>query len=80
MVIDAPEQPRSMVLTEFHFVLLYSDRIRIIGRLDDRVVHEEVLDLVSLRRQRRIRWYNALGENVNLTRFARRHCSVRLSK
>lgn len=39
------EMPISMALTEWHFVLLYEDRIRVIGLLSDRVVYEEVLNL-----------------------------------
>ncbi|KAM0756677.1 hypothetical protein T439DRAFT_341664 [Meredithblackwellia eburnea MCA 4105] len=39
------EVPVSMVLTEWHFVLLYEDRIRVIGVLSDQVVWEEPLDL-----------------------------------
>ncbi|MBW0462821.1 hypothetical protein O181_002536 [Austropuccinia psidii MF-1] len=37
--------PISFVPTEFHFVLLYDDRITITCRLDNQVVHEEILDL-----------------------------------
>lgn len=47
------EMPISMALTEWHFVLLYTDRIRVIGLLSDKVVYEEPLDLVSLRSDRR---------------------------
>ncbi|KAK4699337.1 vacuolar protein sorting-associated protein 18, partial [Phenoliferia sp. Uapishka_3] len=39
------EVPISMALTEWHFVLLYEDRIRVIGLLSDKVVWEEALDL-----------------------------------
>lgn len=39
--------PISMALTEWHFVLLYEDKIRVIGLLSDKVVYEEPLDLVS---------------------------------
>lgn len=35
-----------MAVTEWHFVVLYRDRIKVIRRLDDRIVHEETLDLV----------------------------------
>jgi hypothetical protein len=42
------EMPISMALTEWHFLLLYADRIRVIGLLSDKVVYEEALDLVSL--------------------------------
>lgn len=41
------EMPISMALTEWHFVLLYEDKIRVIGLLSDKVVYEEPLDLVS---------------------------------
>lgn len=40
------EMPISMALTEWHFILLYEDKIRVIGLLSDRVVYEEALDLV----------------------------------
>ena len=36
-----------MALTEWHFVLLYSDKLRVIELLSDKVVFEERLDLVS---------------------------------
>lgn len=39
--------PISMALTEWHFVLLYEDKVRVIGLLSDKVVFEEQLDLVS---------------------------------
>ncbi len=42
---DRSNVPISMALTEWHFVLLYEDRIRVIGLLSDKVVHEERLDL-----------------------------------
>ena len=42
------EVPLSMALTEWHFVLLYSDKVRVIELLSDKVVFEERLDLVSL--------------------------------
>ena len=42
---DRTNVPISMALTEWHFVLLYEDRIRVIGLLSDMVVHEELLDL-----------------------------------
>lgn len=35
-----------MALTEWHFILLYEDKIRVIEILSDRVVFEEKLDLV----------------------------------
>ncbi|GAA6038969.1 hypothetical protein JCM8097_000132 [Rhodosporidiobolus ruineniae] len=42
---EEPKQPISMTLTEFHFVLLYEDRVVAVDLLTDRVVYEEVLDL-----------------------------------
>ncbi len=36
-----------MALTEFHIVLLYSDRIAAMSLLNESLVHEEVLPLVS---------------------------------
>ena len=39
--------PLSMSLTEFHFVLLYKDRVTGICNLNDSLVYEEVLPLVS---------------------------------
>ncbi|KAL1748553.1 Pep3/Vps18/deep orange family-domain-containing protein [Schizophyllum fasciatum] len=35
--------PLSMAVTEFHFVLLYKDRVAAICRLDERVAYEEVM-------------------------------------
>lgn len=37
-----------MTLTEFHLVLLYSDRIAAISLLDESLVYEELLPLVSI--------------------------------
>jgi hypothetical protein len=37
-----------MALTEWHFILLYEDKVRAIDLLSDKVVYEEALDLVSL--------------------------------
>lgn len=38
--------PLSLSLTEFHFILLYKDRIVGICSLDDRLAYEETLPLV----------------------------------
>lgn len=37
-----------MAMTEHHFVLLFQDKVKVIRMLDDRVVYEEPLDIVSL--------------------------------
>ncbi len=37
-----------MALTEFHLVLLYSDRIAAISLLNEGLAYEEVLPLVSI--------------------------------
>ncbi|GAA5865517.1 hypothetical protein JCM8547_001274 [Rhodosporidiobolus lusitaniae] len=42
---EQQEQPISMALTEFHFVLLYRERVVAVDLLTDRVVWEEVLEL-----------------------------------
>ncbi|SPO29951.1 related to DigA protein [Ustilago trichophora] len=39
------EIPLSIALTEFHFVLLYEDRVMAISSLDDQVIFEEALPL-----------------------------------
>ncbi|EPQ27167.1 uncharacterized protein PFL1_05448 [Pseudozyma flocculosa PF-1] len=39
------EIPLSIALTEFHFVLLYQDRVMAISSLDDQVIFEEALPL-----------------------------------
>lgn len=44
---DTVHAPLSMILTAFHFIILYKDRVKVVRMLDDRVVHEEVLDIVS---------------------------------
>lgn len=43
---NASNQPIDMLLSQFHYILLYPDRIVIIRSLDDHIVHEEDLDLV----------------------------------
>lgn len=42
---DVPEVPLSLNLTEFHFILLYKDRVVGICNLDDRMTYEETLPL-----------------------------------
>ncbi|BGP12644.1 hypothetical protein JCM10213_008782 [Rhodosporidiobolus nylandii] len=42
---EVPEAPISFALTEFHFVLLYQDRVVAVDLLTDRVVYEEMLEL-----------------------------------
>ncbi|KZT41330.1 hypothetical protein SISSUDRAFT_1042912 [Sistotremastrum suecicum HHB10207 ss-3] len=37
--------PLSIAVTEFHFILLYYDRVVAVSRLDERVTHEELLPL-----------------------------------
>ncbi|CAG8443951.1 10866_t:CDS:10 [Ambispora leptoticha] len=39
------ESPLSITLTEFHFILLYKERIRAICQLNDQIVYEEVIPL-----------------------------------
>ncbi|KAI8078651.1 Pep3/Vps18/deep orange family-domain-containing protein [Halteromyces radiatus] len=39
------EFPISVALTEFHFILLYKDRMRAICQLNDQIVYEEMLPL-----------------------------------
>ena len=41
------EIPISVALTEFHFVLLYQDRVRAICQLNDQIVYEEMIPIVS---------------------------------
>ena len=43
---DVPELPLSLSLTEFHFILLYKERVVGICNLDDRTTYEETLPLV----------------------------------
>lgn len=38
--------PLSVALTEFHFLLLYQDRVCAVSSLDDKLVYEELLALV----------------------------------
>ena len=45
----SPEVPLSIGLTEFHFILLYHDRVVAVGNLDERVTYEELLPLVCYR-------------------------------
>ncbi|KAG5652301.1 hypothetical protein H0H81_005523 [Sphagnurus paluster] len=44
---DPPEAPCSIALTEFHFILLYKDRISAVCNLDDQLKYEESLPLVN---------------------------------
>lgn len=37
--------PISIVMTEFHFILLYQDHVRAICRLNDKIVYEEIIPL-----------------------------------
>jgi hypothetical protein len=37
--------PISLVITEFHFILLYQDYVRAICRLNDKIVYEEIIPL-----------------------------------
>ncbi|CAO3653446.1 unnamed protein product [Cunninghamella echinulata] len=39
------EPPISVALTEFHFILLYKDRVRAICQLNDQIVYEEMVPL-----------------------------------
>ncbi len=41
------EIPISVALTEFHFVLLYKNRVRAICQLNDQIVYEEMIPIVS---------------------------------
>ncbi|ORX53539.1 hypothetical protein DM01DRAFT_1046133 [Hesseltinella vesiculosa] len=40
-----PDFPLAMALTEFHYILLYKDRVRAICQLNDQVVYEEIIPL-----------------------------------
>lgn len=40
--------PISVALTEFHFILLYEDRVRAICQLNDQIVYEEMIPTVSV--------------------------------
>lgn len=45
---DAQLLPLSMGMTEFHFILLYSDRVVAVRRLDYKIIYEELLPLVCV--------------------------------
>jgi len=45
---EIPEAPLSLSLTEFHFILLYKNRIVGICNLDDKITYEETLPIVSI--------------------------------
>ena len=47
--VTSPQIPVSIALTEFHFILLYSDRIVGICNLDERLTYDERLPLVCLK-------------------------------
>ena len=44
--METQDAPISMALTEFHFVLLYKDRIAAVSTLDEKLAYEEILPLV----------------------------------
>jgi vacuolar protein sorting-associated protein 18 len=46
--------PTSIALTEFHFILLYKDRVAAVCNLDEKLTYEEPLPLVSLAWQKDI--------------------------
>lgn len=46
--MEIQDAPISMALTEFHFVLLYKDRIAAVSTLDEKLAYEEILPLVRL--------------------------------
>ncbi|RUP49144.1 Pep3/Vps18/deep orange family-domain-containing protein [Jimgerdemannia flammicorona] len=48
------EVPLSIALTEFHFVLLYKDRVRAINQLNDQIVYEEMIPLAAGKEVRRL--------------------------
>ncbi|KAI8985185.1 Pep3/Vps18/deep orange family-domain-containing protein [Pilobolus umbonatus] len=41
------EVPISVALTEFHFILLYKDRVRAICQLNDQIVYEELIAIIK---------------------------------
>lgn len=43
------ETPISLALTEFHFLLLYKDRIRAVCQLNDQIVYEEMIPVVRVK-------------------------------
>lgn len=45
--VNEPSLPLSMIFTEFHFVLLYRDRVMAVSILNEQVVYEDILPLVS---------------------------------
>lgn len=45
---DASELPVSIALTDFHYVILYKDRIAGVCHLNDKLAYEEPLPLVSI--------------------------------
>lgn len=45
------EIPISVALTEFHFVLLYKDRVRAICQLNDQIVYEEMIPIVRYKKK-----------------------------
>lgn len=40
------EIPIAIALTEFHFILLYKERIRAVNQLNDQIVFDELIPLV----------------------------------
>jgi vacuolar protein sorting-associated protein 18 len=44
---QSAEAPVSSSLTEFHFILLYKDRVVAVNSLDEKLAYEETIPLVS---------------------------------
>lgn len=45
--VEGPETPQSIALTEFHFILLYNDRVAAVCNLNEKLTYEETLPLVT---------------------------------
>ena len=46
--MDLDESPMSMALTEFHFILLYKNRLVGVSNLNEQLTYEEILPMVCI--------------------------------
>lgn len=56
-------------MTEFHFILLYKDRIRAICHLNDEIVYEEMITLVRINESTTLHGWFAISDLILVVRL-----------